>query len=212
MGRIRFGALGLGLLLALPLQLWAVETEWGATTAEDLGISAEEYQMVREKGMSRGTLMHLLEVGVSPNEYFSEPWKKLGVTEEHWLSEKKAGMEDDDINRNFRKQQTNNLAPFIAFVLPGYYHYHTRRLYWGLGLSTAAAGSLALTFLDKDREAKGSFSVRPIYPICLLVTMIWSAGDAFVHTRFIDNQEATRFSFDATPLPDGAALRLALRF
>ena len=139
-------------LLALFLNLAALKVfadEWENTTAEDMGISQEEFQKVKESGMSKSKFLKLLEVGISPNEYFSEPWKKLGVTEEHWLTEKKAGMADDDIDRSYRKQDANNLTPFVSFVLPGYYEYKTKKTYLGLGLSTAAVAGIALTFLPE---------------------------------------------------------------
>ena len=206
--------LWLGLALSL-LNVAAghAEEDWGAMTPEELGISADEFVKVKESGMPKSKLLHLLEVGVSPNEYFSEPWKKLGVSEDHWMNEKTAGMEDDDINRAYRKQQSNVVDPLIAFVLPGYYHYKTKKLYWGLGLSTTAAACIALTFLHQDKETKNETHIRPIYPIGLLVTMIVSSGYALVHTRYVDNQEAQRFSWDAGPtLEGGMAARLALRF
>ena len=95
------------LVLCFFLNLAAISAfadEWENTTAEDMGISQEEFQKVKESGMSKSRFLKLLEVGISPNEYFSEPWKKLGVTEDHWLNEKKAGMADDDIDLSYRKQ------------------------------------------------------------------------------------------------------------
>src|SRR4051812_185118 len=153
------------LLLLLFLNLTAIKVfadEWENTTAEDMGITQEEFQKVKESGMSKAKFLKLLEVGISPNEYFSEPWKKLGVTEEHWLSEKKAGMADDDIDRSYRKQDANNMAPFISFVLPGYYEYKTDRMKTGLFLSTAAVAGLALTFTVKNTE---THSIYPEFPI-----------------------------------------------
>src|SRR3954465_10593866 len=164
--------------------------EWENTSAEDMGISQEEFQKVKESGMSKAKFLKLLEVGISPNEYFSEPWKKLGVTEDHWLTEKKAGMADDDIDRSYRKQDANNLTPFISFVLPGYYEYKTDRLKTGLALSTVAVAGVALTFTVKNKETGNS--VIPIFPIMTVCAMIWSAGDALLGTRFVDNQEAGR--------------------
>lgn len=182
--------------------------EWDGVKAEDLGISQEELQTVKERGMSKRTLLKLLEVGVSPNEYFSEPWKKLGVTEDHWLDEKKAGMADEDIDRNYRKQSTSNVTPFISFILPGYYQYKTDRLYTGLTLSTLAVAGIVLTFVHKDKDTGG---IHPIYPIISLSAMIYSAADAYLNTRYVDNQEASRFSFDFGILPEGgqtASLKL----
>jgi hypothetical protein len=182
--------------------------EWDGVKAEDLGISQEELQTVKERGMSKRTLLKLLEVGVSPNEYFSEPWKKLGVTQDHWLDEKKAGMADEDIDRNYRKQSTSNVTPFISFILPGYYQYKTDRLYTGLTLSTLAVAGIVLTFVHKDKDTGG---IHPIYPIISLSAMIYSAADAYLNTRYVDNQEASRFSFDFGLLPEGgqtASLKL----
>ncbi len=182
--------------------------EWDGVKADDLGISQEELQTVKERGMSKRTLLRLLEVGVSPNEYFSEPWKKLGVTEDHWLDEKKAGMADEDIDRNYRKQSTSNVTPFISFILPGYYQYKTDRIYTGLTLSTLAVAGIVLTFVHKDKDTGG---IHPIYPIISLSAMIYSAADAYLNTRYVDNQEASRFSFDFGLLPQGgqtASLRL----
>jgi hypothetical protein len=196
------------LLLALFLNLAAVKVfadEWENTTAEDMGISQEEFQKVKESGMSKSRFLKLLEVGISPNEYFSEPWKKLGVTEEHWINEKKAGMADDDIDRSYRKQDANNLTPFISFVLPGYYQYKTNRTYLGLGLSTVAVAGIALAILHPNDE---THSIRPYYPLATLVAMLYSAGDAYLGTRYVDNQEAGRFSWNLGLGQDGGPAAL----
>jgi hypothetical protein len=199
-------------ILALFLNLGAVKAfadEWENTTAEDMGISQEEFQKVKESGMSRARFLKLLEVGISPNEYFSEPWKKLGVTEDHWLNEKKAGMADDDIDRSYRKQDANNLTPFISFILPGYYEYKTNKTYLGLGLSTAAVAGIALTFLVQNKE---THSIYPIVPIITVLSMLTSAGDAFLGTRYVDNQDASRFSWNLGLSPMGGAAAVSLGF
>jgi hypothetical protein len=191
------------LVLVLFLNLTAIKVfadEWENTTAEDMGISQEEFQKVKESGMSKSKFLKLLEVGISPNEYFSEPWKKLGVTEDHWLNEKKAGMADDDIDRSYRKQDANNLAPFVSFVLPGYYEYKTHKTYFGLGLSTVAVAGIALTFIHKNSE---THAIYPYYPLATLVAMMVSAGDAYLGTRYVDNQEAGRFSWNLGLSPEG---------
>jgi hypothetical protein len=193
-----------------PTLALAGDDEWQGVKAEDLGISEEELQTVKERGMSRKALMHLLEVGVSPNEYFSEPWKKLGVSEDHWLDEKKAGMADDDIDRSYRKQASSNLTPVLSFFMPGYYQYKTGRLYTGLTLSTLAVAGIALTFVHRDKDTD---SIYPIYPIISLGAMIFSAADAYLDTRYVDNQDASRFSFDFGILPTGGpAASMSLRF
>lgn len=200
------------LALALFLNIMAIKVfadDWEGVTPEDMGISVEEFQKVKESGMSKAKFLHLLEVGISPNEYFSEPWKKLGVTEDHWLNEKKAGMADDDIDRSYRKHDANNMAPFISFVLPGFYEYKTDRLYTGLTLSTLAVAGIALTVLVPNHE---THSIYPEFPILALGAMIWSAGDAYLGTRYVDNQEANRFSLNVGLNKGGPAALLSLRF
>lgn len=199
-------------LLALFLDLSALKAfagEWDNTTAEDMGISQEEFQRVKESGMSKSKFLKLLEVGISPNEYFSEPWKKLGVTEEHWLTEKKAGMADDDIDRSYRKQDANNLTPFISFILPGFYEYKSNKTYFGLGLSTAAVAGIALTFLVQNED---THSIYPIFPIITLLSMVTSAGDAYLGTRYVDNQDASRFSWNLGLAPKGAVAAVSFGF
>jgi len=201
-----------GLALACLLNLATVNAladEWEGVTPEDMGISQDEFQKVRESGMSKAQFLKLLEYGISPNEYFSEPWKKLGVTEEHWIGEKKSGMADDDIDRSYRKHEGNNLTPFVSFVLPGYYMYKTNRLYYGLTASTLAAAGIALTFVHRPKEPRGS--IYYFYPIVGVAAMIWSAGDAYLGTRYVDNQEAGRFSFNLG-WTDGPAALLSLGF
>ncbi len=185
-------ALILAALLLLPTpKIFA--GEWENTTAEDMGISQEEFQKVKESGMSKSKFLKLLEVGISPNEYFSEPWKKLGVTEDHWITEKKAGMADDDIDRSYRKQDANNMTPFLSFILPGFYEYKTHKPIFGAALSTIAVAGIALTFLHQNKD---THSIYPFYPIAALAAMFTSAGDAYIGTRYVDNQEAGRFSWN----------------
>lgn len=183
----------LALLLGFSSFKAYADDEWANTSAEELGISQEEYQRVKESGMSKSRFLKLLEFGISPNEYFSEPWKKLGVTEDHWINEKKAGMADDDIDRSYRKQDANNLAPFVSFLLPGYYEFKTGKKYTGLALSSLAVGGIAATILIRNEETN---SINPIFPIITLGAMVWSAGNAYLGTRYVDNQEAGRFSMN----------------
>jgi hypothetical protein len=202
-------ALILAVLLLIP-NAKVFADEWDNTSAEDMGISQEEFQKVKESGMSKSRFLKLLEVGISPNEYFSEPWKKLGVTEEHWLREKKGGMADDDIDRNYRKQDANNMMPFLSFILPGYYQYKTQRPIFGASLSGLAVAGIALTFIHKDKESK---NIIPFYPIVALGAMLTSAGDAYLGTRYLDNQEAGRFSWNLGLNGfEGPAALLSFRF
>ncbi len=202
--------LALGFIFCVLGAVKVLADDWEGTKYDDLGISQEEFQKVKETGMPRAKLMKLLELGISPNEYFSEPWKKLGVSEDHWLSEKKGGMADDDIDRSYRKQGFNNMTPFISFILPGYYQYKTNRLYFGLGLSTTAVAAWTLTFLHKNSETK---AIYPVYPVIAVAAMFWSAADAYIGSRYNDNQEAQRFSWNLGLSSSGSPLAgFSLRF
>lgn len=194
--------------LALLLNLFTLPTlanEWDGVTSEDMGISQEEFQRVKESGMSKSKFLKLLEYGISPNEYFSEPWKKLGVSEEHWITEKKAGMADDDIDRSYRKQDSHNLLPVVSFFLPGYYSYKTDHTWRGLTLSTIAVAGLALTFLHRNPDTDNPYA---IYPIAAVSAMVFSAGEAYLGTRYVDNQDAARFSLDLGLTRDGGPAAL----
>ncbi len=167
------------------------EDQWSGLSYDDLGISQEEFQKVRESGMSKSRLFMLLEHGITPNEYFSEPWKRLGVSKSHWLNEKKVGMADDDIDRSYRKQSPSNFTPFITLMLPGYYQYRTDRFWYGFTLSAIAATAATLTIFHRNSVTG---HIHPYYPIIMVGSMFWSAADAFLDTRYVDNQEASRFS------------------
>ncbi len=182
--------------------------DWGSVSAEELGITQTEFSKVKTSGMPKSKLLRLLEIGVRPNQYFGEPWKKLGVSETYWLSQRKKGMEDDDVNASFHKQQSSDFTPCIAFVLPGYYHYQTQRYFTGGLLSAMAVSGAALLAVDHGKN------VSIVVPIGLLATsMIWSAADAFMNTRFSDNKEAKRFTLNFAPTPhSGGEILLAMLF
>ena len=201
-------ALSLGVLL-IGFAFKPVRAEnWGSTTASDLGITQAEFTKVKEAGMPKAKLLRLLEIGVRPDEYFGEPWKKLGVTENYWLSERKQGFDDEEVNASFREQPSGAFNSFLFFVLPGYYHFQTHRPYAGALLSTLAVGGVSLWAID------GGKKIPVAIPAGLIATsLIWSAADAFIHTRFADNQDAKRFTLNFAPTSlQGGKIQLALRF
>lgn len=183
--------------------------EWDNTTPEELGITNSEFDMVKKHGMSKSRLLQLLEIGILPSEYFSEPWKKLGVTESHWIAEKEAGMSDEDIDQSYRRQESGNFDPVITFFLPGFYQYKTSQTWHGAALTATFLAGGALTFLHTDKTG----SVYPTYPIAAFVAMIWSAGDAYMGTRFTDNPEAGRFSWNLGLMEaEGVAAAFRMKF
>lgn len=198
------GLFGLILALACLCPTSADAEKWGSETPEGLGITQTEFRIVKETGMSKSFLLLLLEIGIRPNEYFKQPWKQLGVTEAYWLNQRRSGMCDDDINRSFHQNKSGEMAPLISFVLPGYYHYQTQRPITGGLITALAVGSVGVLIVNKENR---------IYPAATLIaSMIWSATDAFIHTRFADNQDARRFSFNLQADPTRSEFQLALRF
>jgi hypothetical protein len=63
----------------------AAADEWEGFDYQHAGLTQSEFQAAKEAGMSRSKLESLLEIGISPADYLSKPWTRLGVTEEKWL-------------------------------------------------------------------------------------------------------------------------------
>lgn len=184
-----------------PINTWA--DEWDNFKPEDVGISNSEFDEVKAKGMSKKKLLDLVEHGIMPSEYFSEPWKKLGVSETEWLDEKKKGMENADIDRTLHRGSLFNYDPVVSFFLPGYYQWKTKRPIIAGSMTGLAIGSLGLLFLHQKEvteenttgdDPKTQKTFRSIYFVTLLSSMLWSTADAFYHTRYTNNPEAQRFS------------------
>ncbi len=188
----------LALILFCSLSAQAKD-DWQGFDYRDYGITAAEYQKVRENNMSRKRLLILLEYGIMPSEYFSEPWKKLGISEPNWVKGKKQGLEDGDMDRTLYTNQRFNFIPIYSFFAPGYYQYKTDRPKYGATLTTIAVAGLALSILDMGEESMGSNLpsrkyVKPMYPIIAGIAMMWSAADAYMGTRYVHNHGAKRFA------------------
>jgi len=209
----------LSLLLALfilpSLLLADYANEWRNFKPGDAGISEGEFELVKKNGMSRKKLLDLVEYGIMPTEYFDKPWEKLGISEEKWVSGRKAGLENADLEHTGSRSAQFNTAPLISFFLPGFYAYRSDRLYHGLSMSGLATLSLAgLIFHqneskpDNSQEAKKSTNFYYLIP--LLGSMLWSSADAWYYTQHRFNPDANRFTL--LPLPQGVVLSYTLKF
>ncbi|MBF0429863.1 MAG: hypothetical protein HQK83_01180 [Fibrobacteria bacterium] len=187
----------------------STQDEWFGFKPEEAGITTSEFDLVKEKGMSKKELLDLLELGVMPSEYFSEPWEKLGVSKSEWLQSKEQGMEDGDIDRSVYTGSKFNTMPIISFVLPGYYAYKTERFKYGGTMTGIFVLSVLLTFIHQEETGVGTTktekNINPIYPVIGLMTMIWSSVDAYLGTRFKSNADASRFSLNVSVLPQAQA-------
>jgi len=190
--------------------------EWRDFDYKHAGITSSEFEMVIEKGMSKKKLLKLLEYGIMPAEYFSEPWLKLGVSESEWLDAKKQGLEDMDIDRRVYTRSYFNYDPLVSFFAPGFYAYKTKRHKIGGAMTGAFLIGVVLTFVHKDETATGTDTppqktIRLIYPIIALCSMVWSSGDAYIATRYSDNVDAGRFSLNVIP-SKFPSVRLSINF
>jgi hypothetical protein len=194
----------------------AVEGEWSDFDYKDAGITSSEFDMVKKHGMSKKELLKLLEYGIMPQEYFSEPWKKLGVSKSEWINAKKQGLEDMDIDRRIYTRSYFNYQPVISFFLPGYYAYKTRRYKYGGTMTGVFVISTVLTFVHKQKTGRNTLEEKKqiilVYPIIALCSMIWSAGDAYISTRYSDNVDANRFSLNIAPSLSSPSVSLSVNF
>jgi len=180
----------------------AKDNEWKGFDYRQAGITSAELMLVKKNGMSRKKLIELLEYGIMPNEYFSEPWKRLGVSKSAWLTAKKQGMEDMEIDRSVYTSTNANFIPLISFVLPGFYAYKSGRYKYGGLMTGIFMSSITLAIIHQEKNEIGGHTkkkIRIIYPLIAFCTMIWSASDAFIGTRTSHNPGTSRFSFDLTP-------------
>ena len=198
------------------VQAKEIDPEWADFNYQDAGITSAEFDMVKQHGMSKKELLRLLEYGIMPQEYFSEPWKKLGVSKSEWILSKKQGLEDGDIDRRIYTRSYFNYNPVVSFLLPGYYAYKTRRYKYGGTMSGVFVISSVLTFVHKQKTGSNTNEEKEqiilVYPIIALCSMIWSAGDAYLGTRYSDNTDAGRFSLNVNPSPTAPSVNLSVNF
>ena len=99
--------------------------QWEGFKYEEMGLTQWEFQQAKEEGISREKLTHLVELGVRLSEYLQRPWEKLGVSEDQWLDERSAGMEDADIDRSYRNRSGDQAYAYVSLFLPSFYQWKT---------------------------------------------------------------------------------------
>jgi hypothetical protein len=180
-----------------------ISNEWYGFDYKEVGITTAEFDMVKQSGMTRKELEQILEYGIMPTEYFSEPWKKLGVSKSYWMNAKKQGMEDSDMDRTLYTRTKFNWEPVAGFFLPGWFPYKTRRHVTGGIMTGIFVAGAVLTFVDQQETGTGNIDkgseINLIYPCVCLASMLWSATDAYIGTRYVDNAEASRYSLNIIP-------------
>jgi len=173
--------------------------EWAEFDYQHAGLSQIEFQKVKESGMTKQKLLHLLEIGVRPGVYLQEPWKDLDVSESEWLEQRASGMEDADIDRTYKNNTGNQGAAYLSFLLPSYYHWKTDDMEMAIGLNVATAFSYGLLIFlatsSKDDDSKTwVYSFIPIG-----VVHIASGVLALRATQWDNNPTAKSFSWGIVP-------------
>lgn len=190
----------------------ASSDEWAGFNYEAVGLTQWEFQQAKESGMSRDKLTQLTELGVRPSEYLQEPWKRLGVSEESWLSERANGLEDSDIDRTYRNRSGEQNYAYISLAIPSFYqwkHEETVKAVWMDALWVV--GVAGLTYFAINHDDYDNTWVYWLIPV--LGAHVWSFADAFFGTQWNDNPDANRFSLGIGPnLDRGVAGILQVRF
>ena len=119
--------------------------QWEGFKYEEMGLTQWEFQQAKEEGISREKLTHLVELGVRLSEYLQRPWEKLGVSEDQWLDERSAGMEDADIDRSYRNHSGDQAYAYVSLFLPSFYQWKTDKTMKAIWMDALWVGGVGAT-------------------------------------------------------------------
>ena len=129
------------------------DSEWAGFDYESAGLTQWEFQQAKENGVSRDKLTQLTELGIRPSEYLQEPWKRLGVSEEDWLSSRAKGLEDSDIDRTYRNHSGEQNIAYLSALVPSLYqwkHDETVKAIWMDALWVVGVAGLTYFAVNSD--------------------------------------------------------------
>jgi hypothetical protein len=189
------------------------DDEWADFDYQHAGLSQVEFQKVKESGMNKEKLLHLLEIGVRPGTYLQEPWKDLGVSESEWLEQRASGMEDADIDRTYKNNSGNQGLAYLSFLLPSYYQWKTDDMVYAIAMDVSWAIAVGITAFLYNSDMEGA-SNWILFGVPLIAAVhLWSGVDALVATQWDNNPTAKTFSWGIVPTgKKGFAAAAALRF
>ena len=188
------------------------DDEWADFDYQHAGLSQVEFQKVKESGMTKKKLLHLLEIGVRPGTYLQEPWNDLGVSESEWLEQRASGMEDADIDRTYKNNTGNQGAAYLSLLLPSYYQWITDDMATAIAINVLWVSAVGITVFLKKEDTGGENS-WVLYGLPLVLAVhAWSFIDALVATQWDSNPTAKSFSWGIVPTGNksfvaGATLR-----
>jgi hypothetical protein len=184
------------------------DDEWADFDYQHAGLSQTEFQNVKESGMSKDKLMHLLEIGIRPSVYLKEPWKDLGVSEKEWLEQREGGMEDGEIDRTYKNQSGNQGLAYLSFLIPSLYQWNEGKIVHAIAMDVSYAAFWAVTIFVLEGKERIQYGVPFIAAVHL-----YSGIDAIISTKWDNNPDARSFSWGIMPTGKNSfAAAAALRF
>jgi hypothetical protein len=172
------------------------DDEWAEFDYKHAGLSQIEFQNIKEYGMTKAKLLHLLEIGIRPSEYLKEPWKNLGVSENEWISERGKGMEDGDIDRTYKNQAGDQGLAYLSILVPSLYQWSTDQMAKAIAMDVMWAASVGVTvFLAKTEDT----NMWVYSAVAVGLVHVWSFTDAIVSTQWDNNPDARNFSWGIVP-------------
>jgi len=188
------------------------ENEWADFDYQHAGLTQTEFQNVKESGMSKEKLLHLLEIGVRPSEYLKEPWNSLGVTEKQWLEERAGGMDDNDIDRTYSNRSGDQWRAHLSLLLPSYYQWYTDQYVKAITIDVLYVASWGLfAYLLSNNVGDENSEVIALGMAGAIHVYSWV--DAIISTLWDSNPDARNFSFGIVPTgKDSFAAGAMLRF
>jgi len=184
------------------------DDEWADFDYREAGLTQIEFQKVKEYGMSKDKLLHLLEIGVKPSAYLKEPWNDLGVSESEWLKQREAGMEDGEIDRTYKNYSGNQSLAYLSLLVPSLYQWSTDQMVTAIAMDVAWLTFVGVTIFVLDGKEKVQYGVPLIAAV-----HVWSFVDALLSTQWDSNPDARNFSWGVVPTGKNAfAAGATLRF
>lgn len=184
----------------------AATNEWAGFNHENMGLTQWEFQQVKNSGMSKEKLLHLLEIGIRPTEYLQKPWERLKVTEQQWLDERAKGMEDSDIDRSYRYKGQHQHYAYLSLLVPSLYQWKVGKSTQAISMDVLWAVSVGATiFLTLSTDSKDETYMYPF----IAAVHVWSFADGLLETQWENNPDANRFSWGFLPIPQGGVVGMA---
>ncbi|MCL2207414.1 MAG: hypothetical protein FWB90_04870 [Fibromonadales bacterium] len=170
------------------------DDEWADFDYREAGLSQTEFQNVKESGMSKEKLLHLLEIGIRPSAYLKQPWNDLGVSEEEWIKQRSEGMEDGEIDRTYKNDSGNQGLAALSFLVPSIYQWNTDQMVMAIAIDALWVAAVATTIFVLDGKERIQYGVPFI-----VGAHVWSGVHALVSTLWDSNPDARNFTWGIVP-------------